>query len=119
MPNLKQQLKDLTQVDGISAAVVVGRDGFVIEGITKGHELDIEAVGAVVSTGIGSAEIMGRELEVGTMNQGMVEYSNGVIVMTFLGPQAVLAVVADLDANLGNVRLQVKKRSPALEAEIS
>ena len=118
MASLKQQLNDLLKVEGINAAVVVGRDGFVIEGLTNGASLDVEAVGAVVSTGIGSAEVMGRELGVGTMSVGMLEYDQGIIEMSFLGREAVLAVVADSNANLGNVRYQVKKRHPDLVAAL-
>lgn len=118
MASLKHQLRDMIAVEGITTAVVVGRDGFVIEGITNGAQMDIEAVGAVISTGIGSAEVMGKNLEVGAMSQGMIEYKDGIIVMSFLGKDAILAVVADLKANLGNVRYQVKKRTPELEAEL-
>jgi predicted regulator of Ras-like GTPase activity (Roadblock/LC7/MglB family) len=118
MANLKAQLNDLVKVEGINTAVVVGRDGFVIEGISTVGRMDIEAVGAVISTGIGTSEVMGRELNVGAMSQGMVEYDNGILVMSFLGRDAVLAVVADLSANLGNVRYQVKKRTPEIISSI-
>ncbi len=118
MASLKDQLQDLVQVEGINTAVIVGRDGFVIEGITKGGALDIEAVGAVVSTGIGASEVMGRELGVGAMSVGMLEFNDGVIEMSFVGNDAILAVVADGSANLGNVRYQVKKRLPGFEAEL-
>ncbi len=117
MATLKEQLSNLTAVDGISTAVVVGRDGFVIEGVSNGS-LDVEAVGAVISTGIGSSEVMGRELQVGALGQGMIEYDNGVLVMSYLGRDAVLAVVADLQANLGNVRYQIKKQIPDLERRL-
>jgi uncharacterized protein len=118
MPSLKETLSDLIKVEGINAAVVVGRDGFVINGVSNGSAMDIEAVGAVISTGIGTAEIMGKELKVGAMSQGMLEYNNGIIVMGFLGKDAVLACVADSNANLGNVRYQIKKRSPEIQATL-
>jgi uncharacterized protein len=118
MASLKELLKDMVQVEGITTAVVVGRDGFVIEGITTAGTMDIEAVGAVVSTGIGSSEVMGRELNVGRMTQGLVEYENGIITISFLGKDAILAVVAGLNANLGNVRYQVKKRTPEIQAAL-
>ena len=110
MARIKDVLADLVAVEGIKSGVVVGRDGFVIEGVTRGEAKELEAVGAVVSTGIGSAERMGKELHVGIMTQGMLEYESGIIVLSPLGAHAVLAVVADLSANLGNVRYQVKKR---------
>jgi predicted regulator of Ras-like GTPase activity (Roadblock/LC7/MglB family) len=115
MANLRQELAELIKVEGIGVAVVVGRDGFVIDGATDGGALDMDAVGAVVSTGIGAAAAMGRELNVGDMDQAMVEYKTGVIVMSYLGRDALLAIVADLKANLGNIRYQVKKRMPEIE----
>jgi predicted regulator of Ras-like GTPase activity (Roadblock/LC7/MglB family) len=115
MAQLRELLRELTTVQGIKSAVVVGRDGFVIDGVTEGTGLDADAVGAVISTGIGSSEVMGRELDVGAMTQGMVEYEGGLIVMALLGADAILAVVADLNANLGNVRFQIKKRLQQVE----
>jgi len=115
MNNLKEVLNDLSKVEGINAAVVVSRDGFVIEGATRNGSLDAEAVGAVISAGLGSSEVMGRELNVGQMSQMMVEYGKGFIVVSFLGEGAALATVAEATANLGNVRYQVKKRAPLIE----
>jgi predicted regulator of Ras-like GTPase activity (Roadblock/LC7/MglB family) len=115
MSQLTDLLNELVNVEGINSAVVVGRDGFVIEGVTSGTSLDADAVGAVISTGIGSSEVMGRELVVGAMTQGMVEYDDGLIVMALLGEDAIVAVVADLNANLGNVRFQIKKRIKFIE----
>lgn len=112
--NMKNLLGDLLRVEGVNAAVVVGRDGFVIEGLAGGGRLDIEAVGAVISTGIGSAEVMGNALAVGEMSQAMVEYKGGVIVMGLVTRDAILALVADQKANLGNIRYQLKQRTPEI-----
>ena len=118
MASLKNQLSELVKVDGINAAVIVGRDGFVIEGITHDSSLDVEAVGAVISTGLGSSEVMGRELNVGKLSQSMLEFDNGVLVMGTLGTDALLCLVCAMGANLGNIRLQLKKRSSDLAAEL-
>jgi uncharacterized protein len=115
MSRLNELLGELTRAEGINTAVITSRDGFVIEGVTSGGALDTDAVGAVISTGIGSSEVMGRELGVGDMSQSMIEYGEGIIMISFLGADAILAVVADLTANLGNVRYQVKKQLPGIE----
>jgi predicted regulator of Ras-like GTPase activity (Roadblock/LC7/MglB family) len=99
----------------VKAAVVVARDGFVIEGVTSTGALDADTLGAAVSTELGSAEIVGREMLVGKMTQAMTEYEDGVIFVSLLGADAVLAVVANHGANLGNVRYQVRKRTPQIE----
>ncbi len=115
MATLKEVLYALTRAEGINTAVLASRDGFVIEGMSNGGALDTDAVGAVISTGIGSSEVMGRELGVGGMNQSMIEYDRGIIMISFLGNEAILAVVADLNANLGGIRYQVKKYMPYIE----
>src|SRR5262245_31020889 len=108
---LKQLLTDLVKVDGITTAVLVSRDGFVIDGASNGNSLDLEVVGAVVSAGIGSNIAIGKELHVGDIRQSMTEYEKGFIVATVLGEAGALAVVADLKANLGHVRYHVKKHA--------
>lgn len=115
MADLREVLTALSRAKGINTAVVTSRDGFVIDGATRGGSLDADAVGAVISTGIGSSEVMGNELGVGGMAQSMIEYDKGIIMITFIGSEAILAVVADLKCNLGNVRYQVKKHLPNIE----
>ncbi len=115
MANSTELLRELVDIDGVNTAVIVGRDGFVIDGVSHGGKMDTETVGAVISAGTGSSEVMGRELKVGVMTQGMVEYSDGLIMMSLVGDQAILAVVANPKANLGYVRFQIKKRLPAIE----
>jgi predicted regulator of Ras-like GTPase activity (Roadblock/LC7/MglB family) len=115
MAGLKELLTELVEVQGINSAVVVGRDGFVIEGVSRYGALDADAIGAVISTGVGSSEVVGQELSLGELTQGMFEYSDGLIVMALLGVDAILAVVADLKANIGNVRFQLKKRAESIE----
>lgn len=118
MQKLKQHLSSLVAIEGINAAVVVSRDGFVVDGIVSNGALDTEAVGAVVSAGIGSAEVMGNELGAGDLTQTLFEYKGGVIAVSFLGNAAILAIVADLKANLGNIRYQVKKHTPEIEKSL-
>ena len=110
---IEEILKELVDVQGIDAAVCVGRDGFVIEA-AAGSGADVDVIGAMVATGLGSAESVGRELNVGALDQAMMEYKQGVIVMTSIGEDAILSVVASTSASLGNVRLQVRKRKKQL-----
>jgi predicted regulator of Ras-like GTPase activity (Roadblock/LC7/MglB family) len=120
MEELHKILEGLVVVSGINVAVCVGRDGFVIDAVSAGSagsagSSDTEAIGAMVSTGMGSAESVGRELGLSEMDQAMMEYQGGIVMMTALGREALLAVVAGRDANLGNVRLQVRRRVAELE----
>ncbi|MEW6368160.1 MAG: roadblock/LC7 domain-containing protein [Acidobacteriota bacterium] len=117
MPSTREVLNSLVKVEGIASAVVVGRDGFVIDA-AGGAGMDVEAVGAVISTGFGSSETMGQELKIGKMGQVMAEFDNGVLVSAALGQDAILAIVTSASANLGNVRYQVKKHIKDLEKSL-
>jgi len=115
MSTLKDELQALLKVEGIQIAVVVSRDGFVIDGaVTEEGGPDLEAVGAVVSASLAASASIGGELSLGAATQSMLEFENGIVVACDAGPSAVLAVVAAGKANLGNIRYQVRKRIQAL-----
>jgi len=107
---LNELLNELTKLEGINAAVVVNRDGFMIDGVMRESAIDMEYMAAIISAGIGSSEQMARKLELGALNLSMVECEKGVVVVVQIGDDAIMAVVADLEAKLGNVRYQIKKR---------
>ena len=117
MASLTELIGELAKVDGVNAVVVVGRDGFVIES-SGAVRVDQDAIGAVISSGIGSSEVMGRELKIGELSQTMFEYGQGLIVATLLGRDAILAIVGNDSCNIGNVRYQIKKRSDEITRAI-
>jgi len=117
MANTHEVLGSLGKVEGIRSAVLVGRDGFVIDAV-GGTGMDAEAVGAVISTGFGSSETMGQELKVGRLGQVMAEFDDGVLVSAAVGNDAILAVVTSANANLGGVRYQIKKHLKDLETSL-
>ncbi|MDI9632462.1 MAG: roadblock/LC7 domain-containing protein [Methanolinea sp.] len=114
---LKQILNEFLKIDGVSAAVVVGRDGFVIESATTG-KMDIDALGAMASTGLGTSEAMGKELGKGELRQMIVELEQGPILMSLLSPEEMIAIVASNEANVGRIRYELKKNKERLVAAL-
>ena len=110
METLKSLLKELTDLDGINAAVVINRDGFMISGMMRSGEVDMEFMAAIISAGVGSSEQMARQLQLGAINLSMVECERGVAMVMLLSKEAVMAVVADPSATIGSIRYQLKKR---------
>ena len=76
MADVRSILNEFMTVQGIKASLVVGRDGFVIEAVIGAGSVDADAVAAVISSGIGSSEVIGRELEIGKLEQAMYEYKD-------------------------------------------
>ena len=114
---LKQILGEFLNLEGVSAAVVIGRDGFVIESAVSG-KMDIDALGAMASTGIGTSEAMGRELGRGQLTQMLVELDNGAIVISPLSKDELIAIVAENASNLGRIRYELKKNKERLIAAL-
>jgi predicted regulator of Ras-like GTPase activity (Roadblock/LC7/MglB family) len=115
--SLTEELEDFLQVEGVTAVVVAGKDGFIIDSASTGS-FNIDEIGAVVSTGMGSSERMGAELGVGDMQQGMMVYDDGIVIMNALGEDAIFVLVAWPDVNLGMVRLRIKRRIDGIKAAL-
>ncbi|HNX94997.1 MAG TPA: roadblock/LC7 domain-containing protein [Holophaga sp.] len=116
MTQLKDLLSDFMKVEGTRVAVVVDWDGFVIDGVAKDSEFGLDAIGAVISTSLGSTQVIGRELQVGNVNLAMLEFERGTVLVRVLGQQGILALLVDPEATLGLMRHQIRKIAPALEA---
>ena len=121
MSNLQELLRLFIR-EGSIAAMVVSWDGFLIEGVAKSEEavsVGMEAIGAVISTSIGSTEVIGRELNVGAVKVAMFEFEKGTVLVKILGSSGILAILVDPGANLGLPRLQIRKLAPDIEAALA
>lgn len=105
---LKAILDGLLTVEGVTAALVVGRDGFVIEAVsTQGIEAD--SVGAIAASSMSASESMGEELKLGVMGSLLIEFELGPVAISPAGPEAILAVVGNQSVNLGRLRIEMRK----------
>ena len=113
----KRILNSLLELQGVSAVTVIGRDGFVIESASA-SDIDLDALGSVVSTGYGSSEVMAKEMTLGKIGQIMIECDNGKILVADCGDSAVLAIITNANAVIGNIRHNVTKMVKDLAAVI-
>lgn len=117
MPDLRKVLEELVATGTVRAALVVGRDGFIIE--TAGEDASqLEAVGAIAPSSLGAAEVIGLELAQGPMAQAMFEFEKGAILMSAVGADAILVSILPTGANLGKARYDIRKYLPAIEASL-
>ena len=109
-----QILKDILEIPGIDAAVIVGRDGFVIESMGSSQEVEMDTLGACLATAINSLEEMGKEMSVNRYQDMFVDYGNAVIVSRPVG-DAVMSLVSPDASTLGIIRHKVKGLVKELE----
>ncbi|MBU1537030.1 roadblock/LC7 domain-containing protein [Myxococcota bacterium] len=110
--SVKDVLQEIMKTDGVDDALIVGRDGFVIEHV---GQLQADMIGVAVSTVIGAVEAMGRTTEKGNLFEIMAEFDGGTIISAPVGNDAVLGVTARQGGNLGGIRFAVKKNIEPLK----
>lgn len=117
MVDLKQTLSRFLTVPGVRQAILVGRDGLLIEGLTRDGKEDMEAVGAIMTTGMNTAEALGQEIARGQVIGVLMEYEQALVSVEPLGDFALMVTLFDNVSNLARVRHLVKStRNEILEA---
>lgn len=108
-------LQELVALDGARLALVVDWDGSMLQGRARDRKLSMESIGAAISSSLGSTQVLGRELRVGGASLVSLEYQQGTLLIRVLGSTGILAILADAEANLGRLRVQLNKRASAFE----
>jgi len=99
-------LDDCLKIPGVSSAVVIGRDGFLIESAGGSKNVNLETLGASLAHAVNGVEEMGSELDVQTFKDLFVEYGRAVIMCRPIGG-AIIAIVAPDASKLGIIRHKI------------
>ncbi|SRR5713101_8098776 len=117
MVDIKQTMSRFLSIPGVRLAVLVGRDGLMIEGLTRDGKEDMEAVGAMMTSGLNTAEALGHEIGRGSVVGVLNEYEHGLVSVDPMGDYALMVTMFDNAASIGRVRHMVKtSRTEILEA---
>ena len=114
---LKPLLEEFLKIEGVSAAVVIGRDGFVIESAVSG-KVDIEALGSHGFNRPWNLRGDGYHSRKGELSQMLVELEKGPIILSPLSADELISIVADTTANIGRIRYELKKNKERLIAAL-
>lgn len=118
MTAIQKILAEFTSIEGVHTACVVGRDGFLLDSLAR-TGIDAEMIGAIASSGFGSAESMGTQLGQGDLRMTMFEFTNGPVMFAPVGEDAFLVIVADQETNLGWIRMSIKKNANKIKEAAS
>ncbi|GCE11639.1 roadblock/LC7 domain-containing protein [Tengunoibacter tsumagoiensis] len=117
MVDLKQMLGRFLAIPGVRQALLVGRDGLLIDGMSRDGKEDMEAVGALMTTSFGTAEALGQDIARGSVVGLLIEYEHGLVSVDPLGDFALIVTLSENASNIGRVRHLVKaSRNEILEA---
>jgi uncharacterized protein len=107
MPTIRDLVSALRRRDGVQAAIILGRDGLLIDGATDSR-FDAEGLAAHVPPLVNAATELGQTSARGDLGLVVLEYGNGVAVAASVSPDALLLILlapgADLAALLYDLR---------------
>ncbi len=111
---LLERLRDLQASSGdVEAAAIVSVDGLSMASSLPGH-IEEDRVSAMSAAMVSLGERISGELGRGMLEQVMVKGESGYVILTSVGEEAVLTVLARKEAKLGLIFLDVNRAVDAL-----
>jgi predicted regulator of Ras-like GTPase activity (Roadblock/LC7/MglB family) len=115
MPTIRDLVGAIRQREGVEAAVVLGRDGLLIDSQTAGH-VDAEQVAAHIPSIVQFADEFGGAANRGPLKTAILEHDSGMAVVCCLSADAVLLVLVQPSANLGQLLYELRRNRANIAA---
>ena len=115
MADLKGILENLCKVEGVEGAFLVGTDGVMIESVFKMPH-DTEFIGNLAYRCITSGKKIAEALDKSPLNQSYLEFEDISLTLDLLSNGSILALLAGTGANLGRIRLEIRKNKKSVES---
>jgi predicted regulator of Ras-like GTPase activity (Roadblock/LC7/MglB family) len=115
MPSIRDLVAAIRQREGVDAAIVLGRDGLLIDSQTT-PGLDAEDVAARIPAIIGPADDFGAATGRGEVLTAVLEHSKGLAIVSVLSMEAVLLVLVSPRANVGQLLFELRRNREHIAA---
>ncbi len=113
----KQMVEELKKLQisspDIQASAVVSVDGLIIASALPGS-VEEDRVSAMSAAMLSLGERISVELRRGDLDQVYIRGDNGYVMLTSVGHEAVLTVMASVNAKLGLIFLDIKRTAETL-----
>lgn len=108
MTTIRDLVGALRRREGVEAAVVLGRDGLLIDSQTDAS-VDAESVAALAPAIVSAADDFSSQGARGLLTTAILEYTHGVAVLSVLSADAILLVLAQPTAHLGTLLFELRR----------
>lgn len=113
MSELKKILENFCKLEGVRGALVVASDGSIQDSFAE-KPIDSDRIATLVSACASLGERTAASLSLESVHQLYVEYENFSVTSEAIGTRS-LVIVADPGANLGRIRLEIRKNKKVIE----
>jgi predicted regulator of Ras-like GTPase activity (Roadblock/LC7/MglB family) len=115
MPSIRDLVAAIRQRDGVDAAIVLGRDGLLIDSqLAPG--LDADDVAARIPAIIGPADEFGAATGRGELLTAVLEHRDGLAIVSVLSTEALLLVLVSPRANIGQLLFELRRNREHIAA---
>ena len=113
MPTVHDLVRAIAERDGVGAVVVLGRDGLLIDGRTQ-PELDGEQLAALAPAVVTAAESVGTSAGRGSLVTVVMEYEDGVAVLSPLSHDTMLLVLVHASADVASLLYDLRRHRASI-----
>ena len=115
MASIRDLVAALRQREGVEAAIVLGRDGLLIDSqVVTG--LDAEDLAARIPAILGPADDLGSAARRGETTTIILEHKQGFAIVSVLSAEAVLLVLVQSHANIGQLLYELRRNREHIAA---
>lgn len=112
--DIDRVLRDLMNLQGVTAAAIVDRDGLVTH-IRRNFDINTDALGVSVQIVFGAASKAASHVNHRSADIVICENVDGYVLLAPITSGVMLSLVTDDDALLGRVRFELKEAIPSLK----
>ena len=115
MASIRDLVAAIRQRDGVEAAVLLGRDGLLIDSQAIAG-LDAEDLAARIPSIMAAADDLGANSGRGELVTAVLEHSGGLALVSALNREAVLLVLLAPGANVGQLLYELRRNRGQIAA---
>jgi hypothetical protein len=115
MPTIRDLVAALRQREGVEAAIVLGRDGLVIDGQAVAG-VGPDDLAAHVPSVLSAADELGRAAGRDELLTAVLEYPRGLAIVSVLSSDAVLLVLVQPSPALGQLLFELRRNREQIAA---
>ena len=115
MASIRDLVGAIRQREGVEAAVVLGRDGLLIDGQSV-EGVNTEDIAAHIPAVIAPADELGASAGRGPLMTAVLEHRDGLAVVSVLTADAILFVLVRPTANIGQLLFELRRNREHIAA---
>jgi predicted regulator of Ras-like GTPase activity (Roadblock/LC7/MglB family) len=115
MPSIRDLVSAIRRREGVDAAVVLGRDGLLIDSQSV-PGMDADDLAANIPAIIAAADELGASVRRGALVTAVLEYGNGLAIVSVLNADVILVVFVHPETNVGPLLFELRRNREHIAA---